>query len=593
VPTQNRPDELHLEEVVLTADHKGATQVKATHFYTTSDTEAAAAMANMNATSEGDPFWAYLRNSSQFVPMYRLLHPAKGTHLFTTFIDERDAAVNEEGYQGEGIGFWCMPPGSPTGPNVAQLFRGYDPQTDDHLYSLDESETGYPYRKEGVACLVLAAKTIGALPLWRFRSPQGLHFYTTNPDELLGEHYIGEGACGWVLTSPPGGPQPFYRSYSPVTGGHLYTLSIAEHDAASKNSGYRGDGIACFIWPDGAQPTHTVKLSRAYNSTLDDHLYTTDPGEYTDATQKWSYAGEGVAGWVLSPEVGRFNPVVGPVHRLLGSFGDDFFLLPPGLPASLSNNSNFIITSEIGGGINTIAGLQIDIAVTSDITVESVSAGDLGVSFQLNAVSPEFYASVWQQFVLFLDNGEIICEIQNWTQSPYAVGFIVGSANVCHIGGNTLRAGHSLRISLLNDDYANILGAEFFVYDGHKTIGHHRLLVKDFPNGLALGAAPIVGFQVVVVGPGGGAQVVLAPGGAGLITYTAAVPLCAATQAPSVAEYSFKGMVETAEQSNCVYGEIASTKSKTLTQTFGVGAQTFSLPRSGTPTRMLRRPEST
>ncbi|MFZ1015239.1 MAG: hypothetical protein WAN28_17985, partial [Terracidiphilus sp.] len=79
-----------------------------THFYTQSDTEAMAAMANMLAISEGDPFWAFTQSNSQFAPMYRLVHPGAG-HLFTTFMDERDAAVNEDGYIGEGIGYWCVP----------------------------------------------------------------------------------------------------------------------------------------------------------------------------------------------------------------------------------------------------------------------------------------------------------------------------------------------------------------------------------------------------------------------------------------------------------------------------------------------------
>ncbi len=177
---------------------------------------------------------------------------------------------------------------------------------------------------------------------------------------------------------------------------------------------------------------------------------------------------------------------------------NDFFF--PNLPSSLSSNSNFILTSIIGAGA--ITSLQIDIDITSDLTIQSVSSGDPGVSFQLNCVSPEFYASVWQQFVVFLDDGEMICEIQNWTQSPYAVGFIVGSANVCHVGGNTIKAGHRIRIKLLNDDFANILGAEFYVYSGKKTLGHHKLLVKDFPQGTAPGLVPIVGCQIAIVGPG-------------------------------------------------------------------------------------------
>ena len=563
-----------------------------THFYTIDATEAAAAIANMGATSEGQPFWACTGNRSKFVPMYRLVHPATGSYLFTTFIDEHDAAVNEEGYQGQGIGFWCLPPDASDTTGATQLYRGYNPKTDDHLYSLDWSETGYPYKREGVAGFVMTSQVAGSSPLYRFRSPTGLHFYTTQPNEdILGLNYIAEGTCGFVITSAQAVPQPFYRAYNPATGGHLYTLDFAEYDAASKNDGYRGDGIAFYIWPDGMQPAGALKLLRAYNGALDDHFYTTDPAEFAKALQHHVYANEGTAGWVLPPQMGiRFELLVAPVQRFFGDFVNDFFLLPDNLPASLSSNSNFILNSIVGAGIGPITGLEVDIEITADLTVSSVSSGDPGFSFQLNGLSPDFYASVWQQFCLFLDDGEIACEIQNWTQSPYAVGFIVGSANICNISGNTLKAGHRLSIKLISDDYANILGAEFSVYSGKKSLGHHQLLIKNFPNGVAQGAAPIVGFQVVLVGPGAGAQVNFAAGGAGLISYNAAVPLTAATQAPSNVEFVFTGMVETAETSNCTYGEIASTKSKTLAQTFGVTAQPFSLPTTVIPTRTLLRP---
>ena len=564
-----------------------------THFYTQSDTEAMAAMANMQASSEGEPFWAFTESNSQFAPMYRLVHPGAG-HLFTTFIDERDAAVNEDGYLGEGIGYWCVPANLTTLLPTQPLFRLYSAALDDHLYTIDPHEGASGYKGEGTACLVLSQQTSGSVPLFRLRSPAGRHFYTVDTGErqtLLNGGYVDEGTTGFVLANLGGVPQPFFRSYHPNTGGHLYTASIAEHDAATKKYGYRGDGISFFLWPDGMQPTvGVISLLRAYNNAIDDHFYTTDATEHANAVQNLGYADEGIAGWVLSPDVGRFAELAAPVHRLLGDFANNFFLLPPGLPSFLSSNSNFFITSVIGASINPIVGLDVELSITSDITAQSVNFGDLGMGFQLNGYSPQFYASSWQQFGIFLEGGALTCEIQNWAESPYEVGFVVGSATLCHIKGNTLKAGHRLRVVLEEDEFSNILGADFYAYDGNHQLGHKKLLIKDFKYGVAFGSAPIVGFQYLLVGPYDAETVTLAAGGGGIITYQAAAPLAASSQLPPNTEWPDVG---TGEESNAVYGEITATKSKVLHQTLSVGSmvQPLSLRRPEKQLKKFHRPE--
>ena len=549
-----------------------------THFYTTDNTEALAAVANMQATSEGVAFWALAQNPSEFVPMYRVDHAAKGTHLFTTFIDERDAAVNEDGYQGAGIGFWCLPADNTSATGVQPLFRLYNATTDDHFYTIDAHETAPGYKREGIACLVFTAQSGNSVPLLRFLSSAGRHFYSV--DMQPPGQFTLEGTCGFVFGNASGAPQPLFRSYNPLTGGHLLTADIAEHDAASKNNAYRGDGISCYLFGDGTQAGGTVPLLRAYNKGLDDHFYTIDAAEHAHAIQALGYVDEGTTGWVFSLGAGPNAPGAKAAQRFLGNFVNDFFLSPPGLPAFLSGNSNFFMTSEIGAGVDPIVGLDVEVAITADITVSSVDFGTLGMGLQLNAYSPNFFTSSWQQFALTLFDGNIQCEIQNWAESPYAVGFIVDSARLCHSDGNTIPAGWRLRMSLFNDEFANVLGADFYVYNGKHQLGHKRLTIKNFKNSSVFGAAPIVGFQLVLVGPFDGETATLASGGAGIITYKAAVPLCASNDLPAVAEWPGVG---TGEQSNTVYGEIASTKSKTLTQTLGVGTvRPFSLLRART-----------
>jgi hypothetical protein len=549
-----------------------------THFYTCDADEATAAETNMGADSEGKPFYVFSQGSASEVPMYRAYNPSKGTHLYTTYIDERDVALNENGYAGEGINFWCLPPTIANPPsNATPLYRLYDPTTDDYIYSTNAHEPGDGHRAQGIAGFVYIADPAQhifppptAVQLWRLRTPGGQHFCTANQteyDNLLGPNvgYNADGTAGWVLPSSPGGPQPFYRSYHPTTGGHLYTVDITESDAAA-TGGYRGDGISGYIWPNGKELSHTSELYRGYNPTLDDHLYTLDPSEIADAAD---YHGEYDAGWVLSPDVGPYSGI--PMYRFLGDFTRDF-ILPP---ATLVGNSNFLMTSFIGNRWNAVMGLTVDIEIQADLVLNSISGGlpttVPGFSFQLNGQSPKTFNSGWQQYTMSVLNGEIGCEIQNYAaDNDYSIGFIVGSANLHSLGKNTLPAGYRFQIALLNDSYGNVLGAEFSVYKGTTKHGSAKLLVKDLPDGATFGSAPILGFQMVLVGPEDGATANFAQGGAGLITYRAASPLYAQPWEPvgfgDVATINWP----TGEQSNSYYGQIAATKSKTLNQAFGV-----------------------
>jgi Repeat of unknown function (DUF5648) len=566
-----------------------------THFLTQSLDEAKAAMANMGATAEGTPFWALSQRADQFVPMYRLNHAARKTHLFTTAIDERDAAVNEEGYWGEGIGFWCFAADQPPSSDTQPVFRLYNSKTDDHFYTIDKHETASGYRREGTACQVFNTQQPGTDPLHRVLTPSGSHFYTSSAAEFAGlmaqpapNKYTDEGILGFVFTAITDGPQPLFRSYNPNTGGHLYTTDVAEYDASSRNSGYRGDGVSCFI----GQPADTAfggtKLLRAYNPGLDDHFYTIDPTEHANAINQLGYVEETFAGWVFTSFEGQFTAMAVPMFRFLGDFSTDHFLVPPS-SSFLSSSSNFFMASIIGGSVNPVLGLDIEMEVQSDITVESVDFGTLGFGFQLNCWSPPFYTSAFQQFGIMFYGGELVCEVQNWADSPFAIGFIAGQKTLCHIGGNTLTAGHRLRIVQINDEFSNVVGAEFYAYKGTHEIAHHTLLVKNFEHAGIFGAAPIVAAQQVLVGPFDAETATVAAGAKAQLTYKAAVPLMAITSILDIVEDPGIG---TGEESNVVYGEMASTKSKLLTQSLGVSAVPLRLMSRPPKRKRTRRPGS-
>jgi hypothetical protein len=48
-------------------------------------------------------------------------------------------------------------------------------------------------------------------------------------------------------TAPRPTTVPLLRAYSPATGDHLYTTSVAERDNAVANHGYLNEGVACHV----------------------------------------------------------------------------------------------------------------------------------------------------------------------------------------------------------------------------------------------------------------------------------------------------------------------------------------------------------
>jgi Repeat of unknown function (DUF5648) len=45
------------------------------------------------------------------------------------------------------------------------------------------------------------------------------------------------------------GTTPLLRAFSPVSGDHFYTTSVAERDNAVANLGYNDEGVACHVFP--------------------------------------------------------------------------------------------------------------------------------------------------------------------------------------------------------------------------------------------------------------------------------------------------------------------------------------------------------
>ena len=117
---------------------------------------------------------------TEAVTMYRLYNPNSGEHLYTKDASEKSRLVRE-GWGDEGIG-WIAPEKSNT-----PVYRLYNPNAGDHHYTTGKIERDYlisiGWNDEGIGWYSDDAKTV---PLYREYNPNavtGTHNYTTDKNE--------------------------------------------------------------------------------------------------------------------------------------------------------------------------------------------------------------------------------------------------------------------------------------------------------------------------------------------------------------------------------------------------------------------------
>jgi hypothetical protein len=525
-----------------------------------------AAVANEEALEATACGYVFAQADSR-IPLFRAYNPATGGHLFTVYIDEYDDAINDGGYTGEGIACYCYAK-APLYEGSLPLYRGYNPTTDDHFYTLDPGEIYFQfgaYTFEGIACYVSPQPNDG-IPLYRLREPSGLHFYTASQDEhdqLIADGFIDEGTVGTVFAHPPD-LAALYEAYNPATGAHFYTMDFDERNRATNTGGMKGAGISCFIYRDGVQPAGATQLLRAYSQNQDIHFYTTDPQELATFIDTDGFTAEGVTGWILPQP--QNNPPAGAVllHRLWGDFSQN--LLVPAPSYGLDSSSNYVLNNVVGPSCNAIRGLYVRIDIDEDIVCSGNSGATQGFGFQLNANSIGSPVTGWQQYVFSLQGNQLYGIVNNYIiNSAYC---ILQYDPLVQLNDLTLPKGYRLGLFLISDDAANITGVVYQVFDVNGA------LLKEFVRMLAplqatkaVGMAPIGSFQMVFVGPAGGESATLSSG-AGRFTYIAVSRLRPGPAFPACVNDA----VITAEDANSTYGPLPASRGTEFVQTFSVAA---------------------
>jgi hypothetical protein len=240
--------------------------------------------------------------------------------------------------------------------------------------------------------------------------------------------------------------------------------------------------------------------------------------------------------------------------------------------SGLGSNSNYILFN----GCKPITGLTVTINVTQDIVAKSSSGSTKGFGFQLNAYSPKNELSAWQQYVMALFGTEVLGAVDNW---PVTGNNIINSFfNLQSMPGAKIPAGYQLKITLQNDAKGNITGAIYSIVDnnGHSLANVTKTLTS-LSGVTAADLAPIVAFELNLVGPVNSESSVLSSG-AGSIIYEALEPLTVLNAEPDQCTES--GYI-TAETANSIYGALTSGPSVMFSQSFNIGAEAAMIRKVG------------
>jgi hypothetical protein len=211
-----------------------------------------------------------------------------------------------------------------------------------------------------------------------------------------------------------------------------------------------------------------------------------------------------------------------------------------------------------------LIGVTVTINVTQDIVCQAVAGGpQMGFGFQLNCYSPKNELSALQQYCLMLWGNTIEGGVDNW---PLTGDNVINSFWSMGSLPGKVPAGYKLVIALENDQNLNITGAIFTVIDNTgKTVTSVNKQLSSI-GGTPAKIAPIIAFQLNLVGPTNAEAAVLSSG-AGTFVYSSRNIMTALTSEPSCAESGYM----TAETANSLYDAVSTTMSSlTFSQGFHV-----------------------
>ncbi|HYM04027.1 MAG TPA: RICIN domain-containing protein [Stellaceae bacterium] len=245
-----------------------------------------------------------------------------------------------------------------------------------------------------------------------------------------------------------------------------------------------------------------------------------------------------------------------------GSFPSPLKAVPaPG--AGLKSNSNY----KMYNNCKPLVGATAIIDVTQDIVAQSASGSQIGFSFQMNCYSPLKHQVAYQQFVLGLLGSDLQYNIQGGKKGGAPL-FNVGYAELTGLSTSYIPAGYQLVIGFATQSTL-VSKAFFIVRDQSGNTLADQTVVMSSIDGVpspSVGSAPVVCFELNLVGPENGENAVLSSG-AGTITYVSEEKnLTPLSQLPPCADTTGS----TTETANSVYGILPPQPNGVFKQSFNV-----------------------
>ena len=296
-----------------------------------------------------------------------------------------------------------------------------------------------------------------------------------------------------------------------------------------------------------------IRVTRA-----DEGAGTVDKGYPKPIAPNWGWGSFGKHGISAALNSGGAYAAIPP--QGLGS-NSNYFLYSPGQPVVEGRKERL----RVGPGAPVYRSCNHLLNVSVHIIIDTDISGTNGFGFQINAYSSAGAYDGAQQYCVLLiprdTSPGLTAVINNWHNKQDWV--ILIEDGLVGLPTNTLPAGYEIIMTLLNDAAHNVDGCTFVVIDNHgRAIANKTISLVGQP---AQNLAPIVAFQLNVVGDIGGATTQLASG-AGTMTYTAANTLSVLNTEPACVDWTYK----TVEAANTMYSFLPDTPSQTFTQSFGL-----------------------
>lgn len=208
--------------------------------------------------------------------------------------------------------------------------------------------------------------------------------------------------------------------------------------------------------------------------------------------------------------------------------------------------------------------VTVSMLLTNQLSGTSAGSYPGNWSLQLNAYSPNGFKPAITQFVMFYGNGVMAADIESYASNDLFLGYV--ALPTTNIASSALTTGTKLSITTSTNSTGNVIGVSFNIVDANgKVLWAESSSLASY----SFLEAPMVGFETILVGFGGGSQSIASfTQATGQFLYQSSTPLSwTATFPGSLSWVQYKN-IGSSETSNLVYLTPLQVTSNEIAQSF-------------------------